>query len=844
MRLLDNIFGKSRKDRLLKVRRIQEKFSVFQGLLERHNQVLKLISRLEERQQGGHLDGVYSVWDDFVQIQEGVREVIERMVALGGNAYVPLRSRLQQIVKEVENCLPDIRNVTKDDYIIPFSRLNRDRASSVGAKAANLGEMKSLGLPVPDGFAVSAWAYQHFIDTNNLQDRVNKLLAQVRIRRYEDLQIVSEDIREMVNFRSVPEDLADAIRKAFDELASRSPRGRFALRSSAIGEDTSFTFAGQYVTFLNVTRDALLDRYKDILASKFTPSAISYLMRHSLSEMDLAMGVICMEMVDSAASGVTYTRDPLNPSSPHLMVNSIFGLGSYLVEGVLTPDVFHVSRDDHKVAFSRIARKPVQLVTRPEDGVMETALPEFDQTRPSLNDKQLARLAEYALRLEDHYRQPLDIEWALDRSGEIFLLQARPLKLLEAKPLIEIPDEARSLILLEGGTPISSGLGMGQVFHLNSISDMDGTPEGAVLISPNPSPKLVSVMHRIRALVTLVGGNASHLATLARELAVPTIVGMPEASGLTQGREVTVDAGAGMIYDGLHPEWLPPQEEKAARSPKPQVPKETEHALARITHLCAVHPNDLSFTPENCHSMHDILRFVHQKSMEEIFSSLKGTSRKDDISLRLKTKIPLLINIIYLDQSYLDGKNRKWVEENAIESLPMRAFWEGILQEGWPERAVPGDLKGFLAVVGTDLKGATHQPEFSENSYAFLGKEYMLLSLRMGYHFSTIEALATPEPAKNYVRMQFKLGGAPLERRIRRIWLICELLRRVGFENFSEGDFLDTTTAYQEQEETLRLLHLLGRITILTKQLDLTLSSDARARWYLDDFLKKLGLEN
>jgi pyruvate,water dikinase len=229
--------------------------------------------------------------------------------------------------------------------------------------------------------------------------------------------------------------------------------------------------------------------------------------------------------------------------------------------------------------------------------------------------------------------------------------------------------------------------------------------------------------------------------------------------------------------------------------------------------------------------------------MEEIFSTLTRTTHKDSIGLKLKTKIPLLINIIYLDKDFTGARNKRWIPEDEIDSLPMKALWDGILEEGWPSRPVPADLKGFLAVVGTDLKGE-RQPEFSENSYAFLSKEYMLLNLRMGYHFSTIEALVTPEPEKNYVRMQFKLGGAPLERRIRRIWLICELLRRVGFENSSQGDFLDTMVAYQKQPEILERLRMLGRITVLTKQLDLTLSSDERARWYLTEFTKKLGLNN
>jgi pyruvate,water dikinase len=154
---------------------------------------------------------------------------------------------------------------------------------------------------------------------------------------------------------------------------------------------------------------------------------------------------------------------------------------------------------------------------------------------------------------------------------------------------------------------------------------------------------------------------------------------------------------------------------------------------------------------------------------------------------------------------------------------------------------VAPDLRGFLAVVGTNIQEG-NRPEFSENSYAFLSRDYMLLNLRMGYHFQTIEALATPNPTQNFVRLQFKSGGAPLDRRVRRVWLIMELLSRAGFENKSEADFLDTMVAYQNQERTLHALHLLGRVTILTKQLDMALSNDAVARWYADDIANKLEI--
>jgi pyruvate,water dikinase len=559
--------------------------------------------------------------------------------------------------------------------------------------------------------------------------------------------------------------------------------------------------------------------------------------------MELAMGVVCMEMVDPIASGVVYTKDPTNPSGDYLLVNAIFGLGSYLVEGVITPDVFHVSRDERKVILSRSARKPVQLTMRPEGGVEEKEVPEEDQNRPSLDEDQLRLLVEYALKVEEHYGGPQDIEWALDRSGKLFLLQARPLKLLQPIAKIQVPEDFRSAALLEGGTPVCFGVGIGPIYHITSIEDLEAVPSGAVLVAPNPSPKLVTVLDRISALVTLVGGTASHLATLVRELSIPTIAGLPSAINIPQGQVVTVDASGGVIYDGSHPEWIPPKEEKIDTLGSRVAAVVLDSIIAQTTRLSLINPGEPGFFIENCSSMHDLLRYIHQKSMEEMFSALTKTTHKDHIGLRLKTKIPLLINIILLDQDYMGGNGKRWIPEDAIESLPMRALWEGVLKEGWPSRPVPPDMKGFFAVVGTDLKGG-RKPEFSENSYAFLSKEYMLLNLRMGYHFSTFEALVTPEPEKNYIRMQFKLGGAPLERRIRRIWLICELLRKVGFENHSKGDFLDTAIAYQGSAEMLARLHLLGRITILTKQLDLTLSSDERARWYLNDFGKKLGLNN
>ncbi len=228
--------------------------------------------------------------------------------------------------------------------------------------------------------------------------------------------------------------------------------------------------------------------------------------------------------------------------------------------------------------------------------------------------------------------------------------------------------------------------------------------------------------------------------------------------------------------------------------------------------------------------------------MEEMFVAAKRTSHKDRIGLRLKTTIPLLVNIIHLEGAAPDMASRNWIGDDEIDSVPMKALWSGVLEEGWPSRPTPPDLKGFLAVMGSNINQG-NPSEFSESSYAFMSREYVLLNLRMGYHFATIEAFVTPEPSKNYIRMQYKEGGAPLDRRVRRINLIIDLLKQMGFESTSRGDFLDAAVQYLDADAMTRLLNLIGRINILTKQLDMALSNDAAARWYMEDFSKKLGLK-
>jgi len=818
---------------------VKEKFNLFLKLLDKNNHVLEIMSDMEEKAQGEYLFDITYIRDNLREIRAGIEDIIRCMVTLGGEQYRILRERYEEIDGVLDTVLPGRQPIVEDDFTMPLDKLNRTRAFSVGSKNAQLGEMKAvLHMPVPEGFAITARAYKYFLDANDLQTRIARRIDHLDIKNYDDLVRVGREIREMITSSPVPDDLRDDILISYRALARRSPTDRFSMRSSAIGEDTLFSFAGQYTSYLNVKEAELIDRYREVLAGKFTSQAIYYFLSHSLSEAELAMSVGCVSMIDAAASGVMYTRDPVNPTDDVILINSIFGLGKYLVTGILTPDLFRVSRAGRTVVESQIARKPVRLVSNPEGGTIEEEIPVWDQEEPSLTDGQIEQLAEYAVRLEDHYRRPQDIEWAIDNAGNIFLLQSRPLKMAAPAREERFIDTSQFEILYSGGTTVSPGAGSGPVHHVTSVGDLPAVPGGAVMVAPMPFPGLITAMGKINALVTQVGGVASHMATIAREYHLPTLVGVKDAERLPAGKMVTVDATGGVIYAGKHDNLVEARRPEIDLFEDSSIHRVLDRVLDLVSPLRLLHPTDDDFIPENCVTFHDITRYAHQKAMEEMFQSAREMGGREKIGVKFKSDLPIDINIIYIDRD-MSAHTRGTITEHDLESDPMAAFWKGIKAEGWPSRPW---IVQRSTVKGTD-RSDNERHIYSTSSFAVLSREYMILSLAMGYHFTSIEAMCTDSPGKNYISMQYKEGGASLDRRIRRIKLLARILSHLGFAQHRRGDFLHSILSYQERDEIEKKLFMLGRLTLMTKQLDMALSSDSVTDWYTRDFMKKLGLE-
>lgn len=821
---------------------LRARFDLFRDLLDRNNHVLRIIGDMEEKAQGEFLFDLAYIRHNLDILRGTVREIIQLLVDLGGEQYRVLFDRVERIDEQIAAILPGFRPLEPGPFIQLLNQVDSTSAGTVGGKNAQLGEMMRLGLNVPRGFAITAWAYRHFLEANRLQALIDETLEGLNIRHHGDLVAASERIQREILAAEVPEDLAEAILEAAAPCVNRSQTGCCALRSSAIGEDALFSFAGQYSSFLNVSGVQLLDRYRDIIASKFTPRALFYLLSHSLEEHDLAMSVGCTEMVDADASGVLYTRDPLAPEDETVLIHAIFGLGSYLVEGTITPDVFKLRRDRAEVLERILCAKPKRLVADPDGGTREEEVPAEERSLPAIGDRTLFALVDIAVRLEEHYGRPMDIEWAVERgTGRVVVLQARPLRMICDLPVAEAESVAEKTPLLEGGTTVCPGAGGGPVAVIRTVEELGGVREGSVLVTSTPFPALVETFGRISALVTEIGSSASHLAALAREKRVPTLVGVNHALiTLEPGRVVTVDATRGAVYNGYLDDLV------KIRRPEYDLFEDTaifdilRRLLDVIAPLNLVSPTDPDFRPERCMTHHDITRFAHQRGIEEVFKVARAVGERRDAGAMLKTRLPLPVHVLDLDAVAPDG-SQPWSDENEIPPGPFQAFWEGMLQEGWPLH-LP-EPNRFIPVSASS--GGNPLPsQFTENSFAVIGRDYALVSLRLGFHFTSVEAMACGEAEKNFVRMHYKGGGAAVDRRQRRIRLLAELLGRMGFEHIIKSDFIDSVMTFRGREEILATLNRLGHLTLMTKQLDMALSNERVTSWYQEDFAKRLNLHH
>jgi pyruvate,water dikinase len=827
------------------------RYACFKDLLDSNTQLLNIIADLEEKLTGRHVFGMSYVRSQSARAAFHAFRMIKSLDVLSGHQYPVLYGVLDRINGEIKDRLGEKKELPLTDPVLPLSCVNRDMVDWVGGKNAHLGEALKIGLPIPAGFAITTRAYADFLAFNDLVDEINKRKMEIDPANPQTLQQVSDDIQALITAADMPPALSEAILAAFARMQETLAKGpaessvRVSMRSSAIGEDSELSFAGQYLTILNVPGDQLLPAYKKILASLYTPRAVSYRLNKGIRDEDIAMSVVCLQMVDAVASGVMYSHHPFNLRDDNLLISAVWGLGPYAVDGVITPDTYRVAKtQDFSILDLKVSRKPVQLVANPDAGLHEIPVPQEMQDQPCLSPEQIKVLAAYGVKLEEHYHCPQDVEWALDQDGRILVLQSRPLVLQAAtgKELQNIPAVTGYPVLVEGGAAAFPGVGCGPAFLVHRDEDLLDFPDGAVLVARHSSPKYVIAMPKAQAIVTDSGSISGHMASLSREFSLPTLLDTKVATQtIAPGQIVTVDAYACRIYQGKVPELLdrqPPREPHLKDTPVYETLKQVAEFILPL-HL--VNPGSPEFTPEFCRSLHDLSRLVHEFSYTEMFKISDLVSTRQGYALKLDAPIPLDLYLIDLGGGLAGADPRApKVTPGQVASVPLQALLRGMLREDVRAREPrPVQLSGLLSVMREQLLAAPNVEErFGERSYAIISDKYLNFSSRVGYHYSVLDAYCGATVNKNYITFSFKGGAADDIRRSRRVRAIAIVLMGLDFSVEVKGDRVDARLQKYDSPVIQEKLDLIGRLLIFTRQMDMLMTSEISVETVAQNFLQ------
>jgi len=817
-----------------------KRYQSFQELLSQNNSVLELMADMEEKLSGEFPIERHYIDNNVTAIADGVKKIIDNLNLISENKYLGLSGRFNEINLEVEKFLTRKREIPVSSYTIPFDDITGEMIDRLGGKNANLGEIRNrLRIPTPDGFAISAFAFKRFTDHNELLEKINKALSELQVENLEVLNSKSREIQDQIIKAEIPHDLEREILDAYSRLCNKyGQKVMVSVRSSARREDGEFSFAGQYSTFLNVPSDLILQKYKEVVASLFTPRAIFYYKTKGLHEYEMVMAVGVLAMIDAKAAGVIYSRNPNKPKADTLIISAVRGLGKSVVEGVVTPETYILSRHPLSIIEKKIPPQKTMIVCRAGGEVEDVLLPDEMKVKPCLSEEQIKTLAGYAIAIENHYKYPQDIEWAIDKNNSVYILQTRPLMILEKETAKPVPTRVEGYnILINKGIIACKGIGFGKAYIVRTDEDLKNFPEGAVLVAKHISTKYVTVMNKASAIITDVGGATVHMATIAREFQVPTIVDAEVATEVIKnGQEITVDAINCNIYEGQIKELIEFSEKRKGPFRDTQLFKTFKGVMKWVIPLNLVDPEDERFRPEFCETFHDIARFAHQKAMHEMFKISKELP--DDVeAVRLIAGIPLLVYIIDLSDG-IEGAAEKLRPEH-IRSIPFKAFLKGLASVEWPgPRHI--DVKGFLGMIAhTASMPEAELEQMGERSFSFISSEYMNFSIRLGYHLSVVEAYTGKNINDNYIRFFFKGGGADRERRLRRARLISEILKKLDFNVKVTEDVIDAIITKYKKSHLEEKLEILGRLTVYTKQMDAIMYDDASAELYTEEFIKE-----
>jgi pyruvate,water dikinase len=814
---------------------LDTRVACFREVLRANNAALGHIARLQQALAGEIALGAA----DARQLLAGVTVQTFRMIVnlnrMTGDRFKEITARFETIKRAISKKAEVTPVLDRVGLVVPLESVDARLAEVVGQKSAFLGEARRiLAGHVPEGFATTVEAYRAFLQANELGERVEQAMRELGPGGGADVaQVfrVSAQLTQLVETAPVPMRLIDAIQDAVRAIPG-SARLRFAVRSSALQEGgLELSFAGQYRSLLGVSADNVTDAFRQVVASKYSPQAIRYRIGRGFDDHEVAMCCCVIGMIDAVAAGVLYSACA-SPDGPVTLVQAVRGLGLSAVDGSAEPDSYVLGRKTRKLVGRKLGVQRSLLRSSADEGTEKVDL----GTRAGgliLADELVLRIAALAWKLDDALGTPIDMEWAVTGGGDVVVLQVRPQQ--EHAEQGQAPAKPRvggAKVLLEGGARVSGGAASGPVCLVRGDLDMLRCPPGSVVVAREANPRLAVLLSNAAAIVADMGEVTGHLATVARELKVPALFATRLATvALENEALVTVDADAGVVYEGIVQAALADGAPARARARNPNVER-----LAAVADLIV--PLTLrdrlasGYTPAKCATLHDIIRFCHQATIEAMFemgdkAARSGAERR---VRRLVSSVPIDCRVLDLGGGLRPdlAADEEQVSIDDLTCEPMRILWKGMTDPRlrWALDR-PVSLEGFMsALVNYNFDQDSRVRSMGEPSYAFVTADYLSLNSRIGYHFSTVDVRLGDEVESNHLSFRFVGGSTGIEQRSRRALLLQRLLDGNGFETDCKADLVNARVRHVSREVLEGKVLLVGLLLGYANHLDMALVSD------------------
>jgi pyruvate, water dikinase len=813
--------------------RIRARYRLFRSLLSLNNELLELLSELEEE----------SSWTSFrhPRVRMGIRalfdgtaDMVRVLNELAGDRYFDLRNVVASVRADVSAFLTKAPELEDPRLTLPLGEVTSKTAGQVGGKAISLARVEAdLGLRVPESFVVTTEAYREFVEAEDLASKLRTILAPARLDAPDDFRRRCEMAQDLVRQARVPPAVVAAIHSAY--RASGVPPGEgVAVRSSAAGEDGELSFAGQFETVLNVPAAGVVEAWKKVVVSRFSPRAVFYRRAAGLAELDTPMAVLVQHMVRARASGVLYTRRPDDPKGPALLITAGRGLGPEVSAGTASADELVVLRGSpDRIVERRIARKPARIEAAEGGGLAQVAVEVEEQPQASIGDEDATRLAKAGLDIERYFGGPQDIEWTLDCEDRLFILQARPLRTEKAEaPRGDVPRDAK--ILLSGGSPAWPGRAVGPVHVARTVKQEEQTPTGALLVVPLLLPDCVRLLPRVCGIVVERGTVTGHAASILREFRVPSLFGVEGAlDALPPGEVVSLDAAGRRVLAG---EVWP---ELRGRLPVTLLGRQTvglpEVLAGRLTKLSG----GAFMGTWACRSLHDVIRFAHEMAIQEMFDIGDGLLESPIGGVkRLDCPPPVYVHLVDLGGGLCpEAVSKESVTADEVVSIPFHGLWRGLGDPAFEPRRLDGPGASFGSVLATTMVAAAAR-ELGAPNYACITDDYLNLNSRQAYHFAIVDSFLSANQNNNHVSMRLKGGGAPPWQRNLRAEFVAEVLRLHHFAVRVTGDLVNGWVRGIDVETGSDQLAMIGHLVRFLAQLDMWMTREAHVKQYLEAFVE------